>query len=655
MKKNLFLWVLLMILASVLYAQTPDKNAYHGCSHIKQFHSIKNTKDIVQSPYLFDYDVKFYFLDIEVSGSSTNIDGEVTIKAQTLVADFDTVAFELLASMEIDGVKVNGTQVSYYRVGDEAFAVIPNPLAEGAVFDINIEYHGNPNSGGFFSGVSNATSAYGDGVTWTLSEPFNARDWWPTKQVLEDKADSSWVFLTTPVDEMAGSEGVLTNVTPIGTDKHRFEWKSKYPIDYYLISFAVSNYQEYNVYAHPAEMNGDSILIQNYIYNHEACLNDNQAGIDQTADFIEVFSDKYYLYPFYDEKYGHCLTELGGGMEHQTMTTLGGFGFDLVSHELGHMWFGDHITCATWSDIWVNEGFATYSTYIAREFIQGQTAADSYMNGIHANVMSDPGGSTFIPADEIYYGNEWRIFNWRLTYAKGAAIIHMMRFETNDDAAFFAGLHDLQETYAMSTATGADFRDTFGESTAIDFTDFFDQWYYGEGYPTYSIVWNQNNDQLIFKSTQTTSSSSTPLFKMTMEYQLHFSDNSDMKFRVYQNTNVQTFTVDIPAGKTIQSIEVDPDNWVLNKVGTIVVGDVEHSNLEVRIFPNPVSNEIHLYFKDLYQHKEVQILDMNGKIIRSENCNSNNMTLDVSQLEKGNYILNIKEDNHTIIKKFVKQ
>ena len=655
MKKYYFLGLFLTVLMTQIFSQSLNDSDFKGCSYAKQYAALKNSKDIVQSPYLFDYDVKFYFLDIEVTGASTYITGEVTIKAQTLVADFDTIAFELLASMNIDGVEVNGSPVTYYRVGDESFAVLSTPLAEGDIFDITISYHGTPDSGGFFSGVSHSISTWGDPVTWTLSEPFNARDWWPTKQVLEDKADSSWVFLTTPLDEMAGSEGVLTNITPIGSDKHRFEWKSQYPIDYYLISFAVSNYQEYNVYAHPAEMNGDSVLIQNYIYNHTSCLSQYKDGIDETADFIDLFSDKYYLYPFHEEKYGHCLTEIGGGMEHQTMTTLGGFGFDLVSHELGHMWFGDHITCATWSDIWVNEGFATYSTYLARQYIQGQSAADAFMGSIHNDVMSNPGGSTYIPTSEIYYGNEWRIFNWRLTYAKGAAIIHMLRFEVNDDDAFFAGLHHYQDVYSMSTATGADFRDAFEESTGMDFTDFFDQWYYGQGYPTYSIVYEQDGDQLHFLSTQTTSSSATPLFKMTMEYKVNFSDGSDMKFRVFQDSNEQLFTVDIPAGKTISSMEVDPDNWVLNKVSSVTVGNVEHQTVKMRMYPNPASSNLQLFFQDLYQRKDIQILDAFGKMLLTTSTQGNQLDIDISGFSKGNYILRIKEGAHTVVKKFVKE
>ncbi len=653
MKKIISLSLVLMFIISTIWAQ--NEQPVLSCGHAKYFKNQRSVKNVVQSPYLFDYDVKFYFIDIEVTSASTYITGEVTIKAETVVAEFDTVAFELNSSLTIDGVEVNGESVSFYEDGDEAFAIIPNPLPSGELFDFKVTYHGQPSSGGFFSGISQENTSYGP-VTWTLSEPFNARDWWPTKQVLEDKADSCWVFLTTINSEMAGSEGLLTNVSDMGNGKHRFEWKSNYPIDYYLISFSVADYMEYNVYAHPEAMNGDSILIQNFIYNNTSYFNQNKSNIDATAEMIEVYSEKYSLYPFHNEKYGHCTSGIGGGMEHQTMTTLGGFSFGLVAHELGHMWFGDNVTCATWSDIWVNEGFATYSEYLARENILGQANANANMASLMSNVESNgTSGSTFIPADEIYYGNEWRIFNGTLSYYKGAIIIHMMRFEVNDDDLFFAALQEYQTQFAGSTATGADVRDIFTEKTGIDFTDFFEQWYYGQGYPTFDVEWNQDGDQFVFETTQTPSNSATPLFKTTVEYQLNFTDGTNTKIRVFQDLLVQNYEVEIPAGKTVESVEVDPDNWLLNKVGSVYVNENENSVVSVKVFPNPASDELHLYFKDLYQKKEITILDLSGKVIMTTSLENNIANIDISTLPRASYVLRIKEGERTSMKKFVKE
>ncbi len=269
--------------------------------------------------------------------------------------------------------------LSFSRVDDNVLVPV-NEVPAGGSISAQIYYHGSPPEGGFFSGVTtDYSSAWQKHVTWTLSEPFSAKSWFPVKQVLEDKADSVWVFLTTASTNKVGSQGLLTNVVDVGNNKVRYEWKSSYPIDYYLISFSVADYMDYSIYAHPEEMDTDSLLIQNYIYNNPENLAGKKPDLDNTAEIMELYCNLFTLYPFYKEKYGHCETQLGGGMEHQTMSTMGNFSFHLVAHELGHMWFGDNVTCATWSDIWINEGFATYTDCLAHEFILGEEAGKEFI------------------------------------------------------------------------------------------------------------------------------------------------------------------------------------------------------------------------------------------------------------------------------------
>jgi len=623
------------------------------CHHIK---SCENQLKYYNTPLtsnalLEKYDVSFYFLDLKVENNTITLGGNVTIKATSTVTALDTFAFELYSGMTIDSVFVDGIQHSCQHNDDLATVPLAPPIQQGTLFSVKICYHGTPPSGGFFSGITtDYSSQYQKNVTWTLSEPYAAKDWWPTKQDLQDKADSVWVYLTTSQENKAGSQGLLTGITPMPGGKVRYEWKSYYPIDYYLISFAVADYQEYNLYAFP-DGTEDSVLIQNYIYDHPDCLPDNQAGIDNTAPFIELYSDLFGLYPFIDEKYGHCLTELGGGMEHQTMTTIGGFSFGLVAHELGHMWFGDKVTCATWSDIWINEGFATYTDYLAHSFLSTPYYDSLWLKIRHDQVKNQPGGSVYVPPEEL--GDIWRIFDGRLSYSKGALLLHMIRFELQDDELFFNVLKTYLEEYGDSVATGDDFREWLESGSGKDFTDFFDQWYYGEGYPVYDIIWQQAGNNLDIISTQTTSTGVTPLFKMLVPYRVNFADGTDTTLLLYQDANLNSYT--IPISKIIDNVEFDPKQWILHKLNSLSVGMEDKENpLHFTLGPNPAKEHLSIFFShDSVQSFTLLISDMTGRIVFKETLENSGNLIDISKFPKGVYLVSVSDGIGVVNKKLI--
>jgi aminopeptidase N len=464
-----------------------------------------------------------------------------------------------------------------------------------------------------------------------LSEPFSAYEWWPCKQSLTDKADSCSVKITVPDACKAGSNGILENIVPLGNGTTRYEWKHRHPIDYYLISVAVAEYVEYNVYANPAGSAGP-VLIQNFIYDNPQTLPNFLDEINETVDFMELFASQFGPYPFQDEKYGHCMAPISGGMEHQTMTTQGFFEKKLTAHELAHQWWGNNVTCASWADIWINEGFASYGEYLMLENLyQGQQGP--HMTEVHNSVMSSPDGSVYV-LDSL---NEGRIFNGRLSYDKGAGIIHTLRYLINNDTLFFSTLRLFQNEYKDSTATGIQFRDFVASATGIDLTPYFNEWYFGEGFPTYSARWNTVGTDLILELTHTTSRPLvTPTFTNPIDVRFSRSGQADTTIRFAISSNLDQFMV--PNVGTITNLTfIDPNNWVINKMGTKVkdvnffLGLDETAQTEVSIHPNPFDAHVIVEVPSNMKVDNLFVYDASGRKVMSKVI-TNTSTIDVSQL-----------------------
>ncbi|MEI8053086.1 MAG: M1 family aminopeptidase, partial [Bacteroidota bacterium] len=438
----------------------------------------------------------------------------------------------------------------------------------GSTITTLIYYHGTSNSYGVYSG----TTSSGLNYVATVSESYQAREWFPCKQILTDKIDSADIWVTTSNVNKVGSNGVLQGIDALPNSKVRYRWKTIYPMNYYMPSIAVGNYMEYLNYAKPAAIAPDSILIQHYFVNDSAYFNSIRTILDMTPAFIEKQSELYGLYPFSNEKYGHSMATIGGGMEHQTMTTLTNFGSALIAHELGHQWFGDNVTCARWNDIWLNEGFASYSEYLMIEKLPALFPSNnpaSYMQYFHSSAMSAANGSVYVPDASVY--DESRIFSGRLSYDKGAAIIHNLRFEMQNDNLFFATLKNYQTAFKDSVATAEDFRQVAENTCGRSFTDFFNQWYYGEGYPTINITYfKPNADTILLLVNETTSAPTvTPFFKGLLELKIN-SLQGDTTVLVNLLANNQVFK--FAFNKTPNNITIDPNNWVLNQTGTITNG-----------------------------------------------------------------------------------
>ena len=653
MKKQILL-SLLVICNLHAFSQTKD----HTCSAAKsKMNAAKSASlNVSQIAETERYDVHYYTLDVELDNLSTDIGGTGEIYG-TANESLDSVWFELFNTFTISDIRLNGISTPYLRQGS-AIKVPVNILA-GESFIIATDYQGTPPNaatnplGG--AGMTNANSpSWGNSVTWSLSEPFSAYEWWPCKQSLRDKADSVSIKLTVPTTCKAGSNGVLENVIDLGNGKSRYEWKHRHPIAYYLISVAVAEYVEYNVYANPVGA-ANPILIQNFIYNNPQTLPNFQAEIDETVDFMELFSEVFGQYPFADEKYGHCMAPLSGGMEHQTMTTQGFFEKTLTAHELAHQWFGDEVTCASWSDIWVNEGFASYAEYLMlADLYPSQEIGD--MNSRHTNIMQQPGGSVWV-LDSL---NEGAIFSSRLVYDKGAAIVHTMRFLANNDVQFFQGLKNYLMEFTDSVAIGLDVKQALEAATGVDYTSNFEQWYFGEGFPTYSAVWNKIGTNLQLKITHSASVPNvTPTFTNPLEVKFTRTGLPDTTIRLDIQSNDENFVIP-NMGEVSNVSAIDPNNWIINRIGSIVFNENFLASTEeltnndlVDIFPNP-NNGIFKVELPKAGNYTIDILDTKGRLIGKKSFEKS-IQLDLTKEVKGLYLIQItSQEGNLTIRKIIK-
>jgi aminopeptidase N len=659
--KKLFTFSLAFFSALNSFSQThycADHKAQRFNKQIAINAAVAKTAQSAVAPKENMYDLKFYHLNINIERNTRYISGNVKSKAKVLAASLDSFAFVLHENHTIDSVYVNGIKRNFVRRDSLVLATAGTPIVQNQLFDAIVYYKGTAptgNAAAIGDGYNMGTSgSWGNQVTWSLSESLCAYHWFPCKQDLRDKIDSSWVYATTDSANMVGSNGLLKNIVTIG-NKKRYEWKSKYPIDYYLISVATAKYKPYILYAKPQYLVNDSIYIQNFIYDN--AINNTAWATQKTAlnkivPTLNFMSNIFGMYPFYKEKYGHCMAPFGGGMEHQTMTSLGFFDFELDAHELGHQWWGDNVTCASWKDIFINEGWASYSEYLCHQYMTGTgTTATQKMLDVHTSVMSQLGGSCyFTNADTM---NATRIFSSRLTYDKGSAVVHSLRYEINNDSVFFPAIRAFQATYGDNTATVIEFKNFMEAQSGLNFTQFFNQWYYGQGYPTFSVSWNQGGGVFYLKSTQTQSfPSSVPLFMTHVDYRISRTAKPDTIVRLYHGQTIENYS--IPLTGSVTSIGVDPNNWILNKVGTntkditLNTSALIDDMTEIFVGPNPTSDVLNIYM-NTNDKSSVEIFDVTGKLMLTQSFDAH-VEFDISKYANGIYTVSIKNKQGDVLK-----
>ena len=475
---------------------------------------------------------------------------------------------------------------------------IPNSLSDS----VDIYYQGSPQQTGF--GAFSIGKNDGIPVLWTLSEPFGDKQWWPCQSNLIDKIDSIDIQVKTPKPYQVGSIGLLTQIDSIDTS-YIYTWKHRYPIASYLVAIAVS---KYSIISDTVHLKNGVMPFINYVYPNQ--LNIASAQLLETKNILRLFEKLYGEYPFYKEKYGHVQCNIGGGMEHQTMSFMGNFNKGLIAHELAHQWFGDKVTCSNWKDIWLNEGFATYSAGLINDFGINPTAWEEFKLRSITEALLAKTGSVYV--DDTTKVS--RIFDQKLSYTKASLLLHMLRWKMGDELFFEACrnyLNDEQLAYSFSNTELL--KNHLEETSGLDLTEFFNDWFYGEAYPKYEIKWQQNDSlNLNVLISQSNDFSSSKFFEMPIPIEFK-NGNHDTTLIFNHTNNNQNFNLTLPFKAT--TAIADPLKWILAEYRISNISEFNNfDKLMINTYPNPAANKIDLSFNKSISIEKIEISNCLGEV-----------------------------------------
>ena len=546
------------------------------------------------------FDATYYHLTLKVQLDPAYVTGVTRIEGRAVGTVLDTLTLDLLNTLQVDAVTLdNGTALGFIHTDDRLVIPLPAAVASSNTVALDVAYQGVPEQKDL------GTFVFGDTWFWTLSEPYGARGWWPCKDHPSDKADSVRVTVTVPEPLRVGAPGLLTAETHHADGTATYDWTSRYPIAPYLVSVTAGVYDVFEqTYTRPdslAALHGPLDLpVLHYAYPGSGVYEggDIFSGWSRVVDVFPVLEHWFGAYPFEAEKYGHAHFTFGGGMEHQTMSSMGSAWLGLVVHELGHQWFGDAISPATWPELWLNEGFATLS-----ELLFWEAAGDAYQETY--DVIFDLywerarlAQGTVVLQDTTDVSG---MFAHPRVYSKGGMVLHMLRHMVGDDT-----FREILHTYSTDpvlrygTATTADFQRVVEAVTGEDYATFFRQWVTeGTGEPEYAVTWSTERDGFLHavsvtvEQTQSEAASNIEVFEMPVTLVITTERGVEKRFTVRNDQRVQTFTFSL--GQPPASVAFDPDRHLLRNADVTVV-DTEPVPLpatRTRIaahYPNPASD-----------------------------------------------------------------
>ncbi len=596
--------LIILIHCAFMYGQKVENQSINLCKNHQSLSKllIKNSTLTENQEKI---DIKYYKINIDIDINNQEIYGSVFIDGQVGIDQPDSIELDLTDQLVVDSVKFDNQNSEF--IHQNSIIKIPASISNSEGYDFNIQvfYHGQPASTGF--GSFNFDEHQGIDHIWTLSEPYGARDWWPCKDDPSDKADSIDIIVTVPSQQIVVSNGILVEELGLSNDRIKYHWIERYPISTYLVSITTYPYTKWE--DEYIGLEGDTLPLEYYVYPDHYDLNYNNYLL--TNQMMQVFAEKFGEYPFMNEKYGHVEFGRGGGMEHQTISSLGGYSEWLIAHELGHQWWGNLITCSSFHHIWLNEGFARFSEALWYESSEGVEAYKQYWQS-----HSYYGGGTIYVENPNTVG---QIFNGNLTYNKAGWVLHMLR-GVMGDSIFFETLksYAANDSLAYSSATTENFRLVCEDISNIDLYDFFQQWIYGEYYPKYELSWEiSHSGDLVVKIEQ---NQNWQIFNMPIELEVVLSQDT-LKFIVNNQYQLEEYNLG-PLEETPYAIFLDPDNWILKEVEYMSIVDPLPSKPQILLFPaypNPFNPKtfIQFFIPDYLGEVEssIRIFDVGGKLV----------------------------------------
>jgi aminopeptidase N len=593
-----------------------------------------------------NFDLKYHRLDLEIDPAQRYIKGSVKSVFKTVADSVDVLTFDLINPLQVDSVIYHRQPVKFGKqLNDVLEIALPERLTIGTLDSVTVYYQGEPQStgvGAFQQGQHNGVP-----MMWTISEPYGSKEWWPCKQDLTDKIDSLDVFVTTPSTYRAASNGILVDEKRLFGGRYmRYHWRHRYPIATYLIATAVTNYAVYSNWATMPE--GRDLEVLNYVFPE-----DSSGVAQQTPDLLptmRIFNQLFGAYPFAKEKYGHAQFGWGGGMEHQTMSFMNGFERYLMAHELAHQWFGNKVTCASWRDIWLNEGFATYAEGLVVE----RREPENWRNWKRLKldrITSQPYGSVYVQDTT----DVMRVFDGRLSYDKGAMCLNMLRNNIGD-SLFFLGIKTYvnHPNHAYKYVSTANFQTIMEEVSGVSLHHFFQDWIFGEGYPNYDITWTQTATNVDFIINQTPSIGNR-FYEMHLPIRLLGKNGEVKNVLLHNTTNGQIHNV--VSNFQVENILFDPEFELIAKCNMPRLTGAERSGnqIDLFIFPNPARDHITIRLLDTDNTLiKITLTDLMGGIVGEYSVKGLvQHEIEVNRLESGAYFLTIETKKGTRVERFL--